>query len=63
MRVLELDRPWTETPFLFQGFRIETLQQIEEISRYCAHVVVEYDVDLWIKPTERAVLGLSLIHI
>ncbi|MBK6286431.1 MAG: HD-GYP domain-containing protein [Gammaproteobacteria bacterium] len=60
MRVLELDRPWTETPFLFQGFRIETLQQIEEISRYCAHVVVEYDVDLWIKPTERAVLGKSV---
>ena len=57
MRVLELDRPWTETPFLFQGFRIETLQQIEEISKYCSHVVVEYDVDLWIKPTEREVLG------
>ncbi len=56
MRVLELDRPWTETPFLFQGFRIETLQQINEISQYCAYVVVEYDVDLWIKPTERMVL-------
>lgn len=57
MRVLELDRPWTETPFLFQGFRIETLQQIEEISQYCSYVVVEYDVDLWIKPTEQVVLA------
>jgi hypothetical protein len=23
MYVAELDRPWLETPFLFQGFRIE----------------------------------------
>lgn len=43
MRVVELDRPWTETPFLFQGFAIENVQQIAEIARYCEEVIVEYD--------------------
>ena len=35
MRVVELDRPWTETPFLFQGFAIESVEHIEELGKYC----------------------------
>ena len=57
MRVIELDRPWTETPFLFQGFTIESAQQITEIAQHCAEVVVEFDEGEWIAPTERAVLN------
>ena len=57
MRVIELDRPWTDTPFLFQGFRLESVRQIEEVARYCKEVVIEYDEDQWIPPTEHAVLG------
>jgi len=57
MRIVELDRPWTETPFVFQGFRLESVFQIEEVARHCKEVVVEYDEDQWIPPTERAVLG------
>ena len=60
MRVMELDRPWTETPFMFQGFRVEHVQQIEEISQYCKEVTVEYDAEDWVPPTERAVLGRPL---
>lgn len=56
MRVVELDRPWTETPFLFQGFRIENVAQISEVARYCREVVVEYGEDEWVGPTEHAVL-------
>ena len=57
MRVVELDRPWTETPFVFQGFRLENVQQIAEVAQYCREVVVEFDEDQWIPPTEHAVLG------
>lgn len=57
MRVVELDRPWTDTPFVFQGFRLENVYQIEEVAQYCKEVVVEYDDEEWVPPTERAVLG------
>ncbi len=50
MYVSELDRPWIETPFLFQGFEILTPQDIAEIRRYCAYVYIDtkphYDVRL-----------------
>ncbi|HEV2112113.1 MAG TPA: DUF3391 domain-containing protein, partial [Gammaproteobacteria bacterium] len=41
MFVAQLDRPWTETPFLFQGFYIHHADEIEELKRYCAHVFVD----------------------
>lgn len=31
MYVSELDCPWDETSFLFQGFRITNLQEIEQL--------------------------------
>ena len=59
MRVVELDRPWTETPFLFQGFAIESVEHIEELGKYCQEVVIEFDQDAWIPATERGVLTPS----
>ena len=56
MRIVELDRPWTETPFLFQGFAIESVEHIEELGKYCQEVVVEFDREEWMPPTERGVL-------
>lgn len=41
MFVAQLDRPWTETPFLFQGFYIHHSDEIEELKRYCKHVFVD----------------------
>src|SRR2546430_9262904 len=35
MYVAELDRPWTETPFMFQGFYLETDEQLETLKQYC----------------------------
>jgi HD-GYP domain-containing protein (c-di-GMP phosphodiesterase class II) len=40
MEVVDLDRPWLETPFLYQGFLITHQGQIDELNRYCREVVV-----------------------
>src|SRR5690348_4770971 len=36
-----LDRPWTDTPFLFQGFFIHDQDEIEALRRHCEHVYVD----------------------
>jgi putative nucleotidyltransferase with HDIG domain len=41
MYVSELDRPWLETPFLFQGFRITNPQEIEQLGDNCKYVYVD----------------------
>jgi HD-GYP domain-containing protein (c-di-GMP phosphodiesterase class II) len=41
MYVYELDRPWTDTPFVFQGFVLKTPQQIEVLRKFCQHVYVD----------------------
>lgn len=41
MYVSELDRPWSETSFLFQGFRITNAQEIEKINSTCEFVYVD----------------------
>jgi putative nucleotidyltransferase with HDIG domain len=41
MYVCELDRPWRETPFLFQGFEITTQGELDLLRQYCRHVFVE----------------------
>src|SRR3989344_4595040 len=43
MYVYELDRPWRETPFLFQGFEIRSESEIRELQHYCEHVIVDND--------------------
>jgi HD-GYP domain-containing protein (c-di-GMP phosphodiesterase class II) len=43
MYVCELDRPWLGTPFLLQGFCIETPEQIEELRRCCKFVYVDME--------------------
>jgi HD-GYP domain-containing protein (c-di-GMP phosphodiesterase class II) len=41
MHVVNLDRPWLETPFILQGFVIRRPEDIEELARYCEYVEVE----------------------
>lgn len=41
MYVCELDRPWNETSFLFQGFRITNEQEIERLKSICEYVYVD----------------------
>src|SRR5687768_7268086 len=41
MFVSELDRPWTETPFMFQGFHLRTAVQLAALKKHCKHVFVD----------------------
>ena len=41
MYVSTLDCPWEETPFMFQGFLIETPEEIATIKNYSEYAVVD----------------------
>jgi HD-GYP domain-containing protein (c-di-GMP phosphodiesterase class II) len=41
MFVCDLDRPWLETPFLFQGFELMSEADIAEVRRYCEYVYID----------------------
>ena len=43
MYVSKLDRPWLETPFVFQGFEIREHSEIEMLQRYCSTVYIDVD--------------------
>jgi len=43
MFVSELDRPWTETPFLLQGVLIESREDVAEFQRLCNYVYVDVE--------------------
>jgi HD-GYP domain-containing protein (c-di-GMP phosphodiesterase class II) len=51
MFVAELDRPWTETPFMFQGFHLRTDKQLEALKKFCKHVFI--DIERTEKPDPR----------
>lgn len=41
MYVVDLDRPWLDTPFLVQGFIIKSVDQLETLSEICQYVYVD----------------------
>lgn len=41
MYVAALDRPWIDTPFVFQGFHLRTDQQLEALRKFCKHVYID----------------------
>ena len=43
MYIAELDRPWTDTPFVFQGFVLGTKPQLDALRKYCSSVVVDFE--------------------
>ena len=43
MYVSKLDRPWLETPFIFQGFEIRAQEEIDMLQRYCSVVYIDVD--------------------
>lgn len=43
MYVAELDRPWVGSPFLFQGFVIESEEDLEKLRANCSFVYVDDD--------------------
>ncbi len=41
MYVVELDRPWLDSPFLVQGFTIRTVEELEVLMNLCNHVTID----------------------
>ena len=55
MYVAELDRPWTDTPFMFQGFHLRTEQQLATLKKFCKHVFVDIErTEKWEPPRPAA---------
>lgn len=60
MYVADLDRPWIETPFLFQGFEITTDEEIRELRDNCQYIYIDPELGLDVATNERDwKLGLS----
>lgn len=43
MYVSELDRPWLETSFMFQGFELKSSADIKEVQRQCTFVYIDVE--------------------
>lgn len=41
MYISELDHPWIESPFLFQGFLLRENEEIQQVQSTCAYVYVD----------------------
>jgi len=41
MFVVELDRPWLDTPFMLQGFLIRNPETLTQLRAFCKHVVID----------------------
>lgn len=41
--IAELDRPWTETPFMYQGFVLSNEKQLEALKKHCKTVFIDLD--------------------
>lgn len=51
MYVKQLDRPWIETPFMFQGFSIKTDEQVAELQKHCQWVYIDIEQGLDFDPS------------
>ncbi len=43
MYVCDLDRPWQDSPFLFQGFPLKTIEDIEDVRKVCKFVYIDVE--------------------
>jgi HD-GYP domain-containing protein (c-di-GMP phosphodiesterase class II) len=51
MYISELDRPWLETPFLFQGFELQTPQEMGLLKKECKYVYIDLEKGPDVLPT------------
>ena len=61
MYVIELDRPWLETPFQFQGFEIKSKAEIQAIRNVCEYVYIDLTKKKKGSPNA-SISSLSSIH-
>ncbi len=57
MFVAQLDRPWLETPFLFQGFEVREDSELKLLRQFCKHVYI--DMSRSSLPKERVLKALQ----
>ena len=63
MYVAELDRPWTDTPFMFQGFVLRSDQQLATLKKFCKAVTVDSErSELPQPPPQRHAAQVSVEH-
>lgn len=56
MFVSSLDRPWSETPFLFQGFLVRAQKELQQLQEYADHVYImvpDDEIELRALPADR----------
>ncbi|MBU0499666.1 MAG: HD-GYP domain-containing protein [Gammaproteobacteria bacterium] len=56
MFVSSLDRPWSETPFLFQGFLVREQRELQQLQEYAQHVYImvpDDEIELLALPSDR----------
>jgi len=53
MFVVELDKPWEESGFMFQGLELKSASDIQSVQKECSFVWVDYD-ELSLKKTKKA---------
>ncbi|MFQ5759461.1 MAG: HD-GYP domain-containing protein, partial [Acidiferrobacterales bacterium] len=44
MYISELDRPWVESPFLFQGFELTSKEEVEQLRQHCKYVYIDVEL-------------------
>jgi HD-GYP domain-containing protein (c-di-GMP phosphodiesterase class II) len=59
MYIAELDRPWTDTPFIFQGFVLQSAEQLEILKKYCRSVYVDTEREERLEPPAARPPGAS----
>jgi putative nucleotidyltransferase with HDIG domain len=53
MYISKLDRDWLETPFLMQGFAVESLEDISTVADFCEYVWVDALEENWEENSRR----------
>ncbi len=54
MFVCELDRPWSESPFVFQGFLLNTEEDVMRVREHCEWVYIDVKKSVHAKPGKHA---------
>ena len=60
MYVAELDRPWIESPFLFQGFVIESEDDLRQLREICSWVVVDEEMTVQAQKDKTIALSMKM---
>jgi len=47
MYISKLDRPWLDTPFLFQGFQVNCESDIDTVKQFCEYVYIDAIEERW----------------